>query len=364
VKKHEKKKVALIGAVSYPGGISRVVQTMISSPELREAYDLRLFNTSRYKDGSRLTNLAEFIRSFIRYATALSRRQVDLAHIHASYGRSFFRKTFFLALTSVFRVKSVFHFHTGRFEEFYIRGPWARRKILGFLLRRTDAIIVLCQQWKDELEKRYGSGKVRVIHNPIPFTLEGIPEKRDRVDQPGVQILYLGFMIKTKGIYDIIDLAERLQRERLDALIILGGKGEEEEPFLRQARARNLGNIDFLGWVDESRRLTLLKDSDIFLLPSYYEGNNSSILEAIAYGLPVVTTRVGGTPEMVREAENGFLLEPGDTVGTFEKIKWLILHPDERRRMGQRGRLLAERFRKDIIAHEWRELYRNLLGQG
>lgn len=360
---HEKKRIAIVGAVSYPGGISRVVQTMVRSPELREVYDLCLFNTTRYKDGSVLTNLVVFVQSFMRYAAALLRRRVDLAHIHTSYGRSFLRKVFFLALTSAFRVKSVLHFHTGRFEEYFVHGPWLRRKVLDLLLRRTDGIVVLCQQWKNELGK-YDSGKVRVIHNPVPFELDGIPEKKDRADHHGVSILFLGFMVKTKGIYDIIDLAERLQKERLEALIALGGKGEEEGLFLRKVRAKNLNNIEFLGWVDDSRRLTLLRDSDIFLLPSYYEGNNSSILEAMAYGLPVVTTGVGGTPELVREAENGFLLEPGDTVGTFERIKWLILHPEERVRMGRQGRSLAVNFRREAIAREWSELYRDLLGQG
>ncbi len=358
-----KKGLAIVGPIDCEGGISRVIKTVLACPELSRDFEVRLFNTSYYQEGSLLRNSVTLLFSLTRYLAALSRRRIDVAHIHTSYGRSFYRKLLFLAASSLFGVKSVLHFHTGRFEEHFLQAGGFRKRAFKWSLGRSSAVVVLCQAWKEGIERAYGVRNSLVIHNPLPFDPDEIPRRPKEADRDGARILYLGFMIKSKGIYDLLEVADLLRKESLDARILVAGKGEEEKAFLLQIQKRGLENVRFLGWLDDREKKSLIGLSDIFLLPSYYEGNNMSVLEAMAGGLPVVSTRVGGNPELIAEGESGFLLEPGDVHGLFEKLRELILDPDEGRRLGDRGKLRSERFRRESVAAEWRTLYAHVLGE-
>jgi len=356
----KRKKVAIIGAVSYPGGISRVVDTIINCPNIKNHYGWLIFNTSQYKDGNFFINFIVFVRALARYFHHLLKGKIDLAHIHTSYQRSFYRKIFFIFLSSFFKVKTILHFHTGRFEEYFINPSWRMKKIIEMCLAKVSAIVVLCQDWKDKIEHKYGPLNTYIIHNPISFGSEEIPVHGKKQNRNHIQMLFFGFIVKKKGIYDIIEVADRLNKEKLSFTIMICGKGEEENRFLKKIKEKNLRDIQYLGWVSGQRRIDLFAESDVFFLPSYYEGMNNSILEAIAFGLPVVTTKVGGTPEMVVDGKNGYLSEPGDIEGFVEKLKVLILNPALRSLLGQQSRVISEKFNKENIAEEWHRLYQNL----
>jgi glycosyltransferase involved in cell wall biosynthesis len=82
----------------------------------------------------------------------------------------------------------------------------------------------------------------------------------------------------------------------------------------------------------------VLGESDVFLFPSHSEGLPNAVIEAMAVGLPVVATRVGGLPDLIRHGENGFLVEVGDVAAMTERVVELLSRPDRARQVGQRGR--------------------------
>ena len=99
-------------------------------------------------------------------------------------------------------------------------------------------------------------------------------------------------------------------------------------------------------------------DADIFILPSYNEGLPMSILEAMSYGLPVISTPVGGIPEIVKDGVNGYLIFPGDNEALAEKIELLAKNKELRLRMGQENyKLVSQKYNAGTIINQLKILY-------
>jgi glycosyltransferase involved in cell wall biosynthesis len=355
-----KKRIALIGPIRCQGGIATVINAMTSSSVIQDEYDLLFFNSSNYKDSSAFGNLFVFLWALFRFKIKLLAGKIDVAHIHTSYGLSFYRKAFFIFLSSLFGVKTVLHFHSSRFDDFFIEATGFRRRLIKFFLSKPDALILLCRDWKEKIEKSYSVQNAAVIHNPVPIDVEQTAGAVTR-NGDGVKALFLGFLIKSKGIYDMIEMAKKFETDALPIKIIVGGKGEEEKNFLQKIKDENLSNLEYMGWVSGEQKINLYKGSDLLLLPSYKEGMPMVILEGMSFGLPVVSSNIAGIPDMVVDGENGYLLAPGDIDGYVEKITKMVQDPFLRKKFGEKSRTVAENFKKDKISLLWHQLYQTLV---
>jgi len=175
-----------------------------------------------------------------------------------------------------------------------------------------------------------------------------------------VKILFLGRLGKRKGIYDLIDAAKHLKSRNIE--IDLFGDGNLEE-FKKLIEDNNLQEkVKIMGWISGEKKDEVLRNSDIFILPSYSEGLPMSILEAMAVGLPVISTPVGGIPEAVEDGINGFLVKAGDCVELTKKIDLLADDRALREEMGEQGyRIAKEKFDIKIIIKNLQEIYDELL---
>ena len=131
---------------------------------------------------------------------------------------------------------------------------------------------------------------------------------------------------------------------------------------LRDYVERAIGTLELreavrvLGTVDDID--SLMSGSDFFVLSSISEGISMTLLEAMAHGLAIVATSVGGTPEVVVHDETGLLVPPRDPDALADAIVWMIQHPRERRVMGRRGRLrVADHFNLDSTIEQYQRLY-------
>lgn len=356
-----KKRVALIGTINCNSGIANAVNAIANIRRFEDTYEKLIVNTSNSNDNNSLINSIVFIKSIIYYLKALLERKIDLAHIHTSYGRSFYRKIFFICLSSLFKVKIILHFHASKFDEFFIDSSGLKKRIIEFFLKKTDAIVLLCNNWKEKIDRKFDLKNTFVINNSVPFDIQQVRSNKNYKDSnlKSVKILFLGVLIKTKGIYDIIEIAHNLTS--ISCKIIICGKGKEEKNLLKKVKEKNLNNIEYLGWASGKNKFSILNNCDIFLLPSYNEGMPMAILEAMAFGLPVISTKIAGIPDMVIDGENGYLLNPGDINGFVEKIKILILNQNKRRNFGEKSKIIAKKFKREKIAEEWHILYQKIL---
>jgi glycosyltransferase involved in cell wall biosynthesis len=152
--------------------------------------------------------------------------------------------------------------------------------------------------------------------------------------------------------------AARLVLDREPAFRLdLAGDGPLRDYVERAIGTLDLGDaVRVLGTVGDID--ALMTDSDFFVLPSISEGISMTLLEAMAHGLPIVATSVGGTPEVVVHEETGLLVPARDPIALADAIVWMIQHPRERRRMGRRGRLrVADLFNLDSTIEQYQRLY-------
>lgn len=165
------------------------------------------------------------------------------------------------------------------------------------------------------------------------------PERYGTGTRDGTNLLFVGRLAGVKGVPVLFEALVSLRRTHPDLRLTLIGDGPERAAL--ESRARLLGiadHVDFLGYKSQTEVANALRDADIFVLPSFAEGVPVVLMEAMASELPVVTTRIAGVPELVRDGDSGLLVPPGDADALRAALTRLLDSPDLRRRMGRVGR--------------------------
>ena len=243
---------------------------------------------------------------------------------------------------------------------------WVRAPLLSLAGRLTarlaDAVVAPSRETAKELESDYGCRVAAVIGNGITP-----PELAPRAPAgSAVEVLYAGRLRTRKAVAVLLEAFARVRREVPAARLRLAGDGEQRPALEEQARRLGLGEaVLFEGAVPHHRMPELFAAADIFCLPSLYEGFPLAILEAMAAGLPVVTTRVAGNPEAVEDGVHGRLVAPEDAAGLAAALLELIADEEGRREMGRRARRrVEEEFSIGRIGAAYRSLWEELASPG
>jgi len=168
---------------------------------------------------------------------------------------------------------------------------------------------------------------------------------------------------KVKNLPAVVDVFAGV-REDVPARLVLIGDGPEREAIERQVAERGIrGDVDFLG--DQEYIAKVLPAADVFLLPSEHESFGLAALEAMACGVPVVGSRIGGLPEVIVDGETGYLCSPKDVVCMRRLVTGLLTDEIRRRDMGRRARAHAiERFAREAVVAQYVAAYERLLAAG
>jgi glycosyltransferase involved in cell wall biosynthesis len=197
-----------------------------------------------------------------------------------------------------------------------------------------------------------------VIPNPIPdIDTDTLSTTTTR----GHRILYLAHLIQRKGYPLLIQAFANLASRYPDCRLIFAGSAEVD--VARRLCAENgiEDRVDFLGWIKDPQRSRELQQATIFVLPSYQEGLPMGVLEAMAYGLAVVTTPVGGIGDVIQHGVNGLLVPPGDASELTAALADLMDDAELCRRLGIQAREDVNCFRAEQISGQWIGTYRDVL---
>lgn len=222
--------------------------------------------------------------------------------------------------------------------------PWLRPVVQFWLSRSLSSGIALVQHSEDaELLVQSGvpSSNIRVIRGSGVDLQHFCPHTE--IGGPPVVVLPAR-LLWDKGVGEFVEAARLLRERGVVARYVLAGEPDELNPAAipsdQVAAWASDGVIEHLGWVDDMQGL--LRKCHVVCLPSYREGLPKSLLEAVAAGLPVVTTDVPGCRDVVRDGENGLLVRARDAVALADALQQLIESAELRRQMGVRGRIRAE----------------------
>ena len=300
------------------GGITSVIQQILENDWTREGIQLRFIPT--YTDRNPAAKGAVFAEACCRLTAVMLRERPDLVYVHMSYKGSFVRARTLQKIALRFHVPFVMHLHGSEFEDWYRSlGPDKQKQVREFL-GNCAHVIVLGEHYRKSIQSICPGVSVEIVHNAVK-----LPEEITALNDTENRILFLGVLIRRKGAEDLLRAFAMAKPAKWR--LVLAGSGPEEENLKRLAGELGISDqTDFAGWVDGQRKKELLESSHILALPSYNEGLPVAILEAMSFGLPVISTTVGDIPSCVRNGENGILVEPGDIAALAEAISDLTGH--------------------------------------
>lgn len=258
-------------------------------------------------------------------------------------------------------------------EKFMVSFNWFLRLFEERMLERSNKIIAVSDFTRRELLQYYPvkADKIRVIHNGVDTDkFKPALDKRKAKAELGLStadkaVLSVGRLYARKGLFTLIESATLVVRKFGNVKFIIAGKGLSNEMAKLVNYAVKLGvkeNLVFTGYFPDKKLPRLYQAADIFAFSTFYENLPFAVLEALSTGLPVVTTRVGGIPEMIESGRNGFLVEPFNSRELAEKILFYLEHPAEAAEMALSARrTIEERFDWRLIVKKVLDVYAEAL---
>lgn len=304
------------------GGVAAVVNGYRGS-KLEKDYEITYVES--YRDGSKLEKLIKGISGYFHFALVLLFHKPDIVHIHSSFGPSFYRKMPFIYIASWAKIPIINHIHGADYDEFYVKASENKREKIRKVYSKCSLLVALSEEWKERLSQIVPSEKVVVIENYSTLHEDALKGRMER--NCNNTVLFLGELGKRKGCYDIPSVIKMVKESIPGVRFVLAGAGSEaDEKNIKQLiEDKNVrDNTVFPGWVRGEEKDKLLREADVFFLPSYNEGMPMSVLDAMGYGLPIVSTNVGGIPKIVHNGDNGACLDPGDVPGFTKEIIRLL----------------------------------------
>lgn len=298
---------------------------------------------------------AAYVRLFGRM---LLDRRIKVVHIHTAADGSFWRKSKIARLAKMMGKKVIMHIHAGRFKDFYNESKkkdWILKNLL-----QVDKLIVLSESWKEWFVGIGMDGeRTEVLHNITAYP-QLMPKAR--VDDDKVHYLFLGEIRQRKGVFDMLKAVAAHREEMKDKVEIrIGGNKNEDllRSFIRDNQLEEF--VKFEGFVSGEKKVNLLNWADVFILPSHYEGLPIAILEAMSYGCAIISTPVGGIPEVVTQDVNGVLLTPGNS----EEIASAIMKYADNKALleneGKESLKLVDTYLPESVLNHLRRIYEELM---
>ncbi len=347
------KQVLVLGTAAR-GGILSVI----------EAYESAGFYSSgracfipTHIEGSLFARLITALKAYWRVAAYLLLHRVALLHLHMSMRGSFWRKFIFLNMARLVRVPVIIHLHGSEFATFYNgSSTWVQRAV-RYLFKKANGVVVLSASWKDFIGT-LTQNKVTIIGNFVPDRFDVARALKTRNHR---HILFLGQFGPRKGIYDLLPAFADVYEQIPDVMLFCGGNGEVDKV---RAIVQTLGleeSIKVYDWVSGDEKAALMHECSIFVLPSYNEGLPMAIIEAMSFSMTVVSTTVGGIPELV-DASNGVLVTPGDRAALVAALIELLSNDNAVQiKMGTASRMRYEQtFSPRACMADMRALYQSL----
>lgn len=354
-----KKTILLFGKLPPPYIGPSVATEIILNSELKKYYNIVHFDTSHHRTLDQLGKFSfkNFFFPLFLYARLILyiiKISPDIVYIPSQQTTiAYLRDIPFFIIIKLFRKKLVCHLRGGYFLKFYEECNSFMKAIIRIVQKYIDAQIVLGQNLIPLYEKFMDVNKIFVVPNGRDFSFN---QKVDN-DCNKLNVLFLGNLIREKGIIDFIKSAIIILKKGYKNISFqFAGNQYDCKKEIEDLMSKN-SSLDLInvGPVNGDSKIKLIQDADIFVFPTYYrnEGHPWVIVEALAAGLPIISTDWGAITESVIDGDNGFIVISKNPNSISKKIEKLIKNEKLRDEMGKKSRFLYEcKFtQKNLVAN-------------
>jgi len=312
------------------------------------------------------------LRALVALFRLMRKLEPHIVHTHTSKAGILGRLAAWMARVPIVIHTPHGHVFYGHFGRLLSRIFLQMEKLLGRITHHQIALTP--EEGNDYLNLGVAKSKnISVIHSGVDLNCfkrsatESNPKRNELAIPPNSLVVgYVGWLIPIKGVTYLVNAMAEVVQRHPNSLLVLVGKGDEkgEEETKLSKQVENLGIADhvrFLGWrpdVDE-----IMGCFDIFVLPSLNEGMGRVLVEAMATGLPIVASSVGGIPDLVKDGENGLLVPPADAGALKRAISDLLSDKAKRKRMGETGKRMCRPYSVEAMVEKIDNLYSRLLGE-
>jgi glycosyltransferase involved in cell wall biosynthesis len=351
------------------GGVAQISQDLFDS-ELQSEFKVEVLNlTSR--PGERLRTFTVEASSFystgllwLKLIAKLVSFRPHIVYVASCYDWSYLRDFVFMFTAKLFGAKVVCHFH-GRRSGPLFGTPSAMVRLFLYLTTYSfDRIIFLSQGLKESLVPVFRTGKTKaeVIPNFVDVCKFRSPYSSDAHE---ARIIFIGRLSDDKGIFELLKATSLLLSEGRSLRVDILGVAEtiDEERVVRNfVSSSGLNPVAvFHGVKTGGEKARLLAAATLFVFPSKVEVFPLVLLEAYASCLPAICACVGAVPEILKDGENGFLVQPGDTAALADCMRRLLDDEKLRQTIGANNRMAAESlYSKDRAVRKLLEVFHNL----
>lgn len=255
----------------------------------------------------------------------------------------------------VCRRKTIIHLHAGNQLDQH-----AASKLFKFILSHASEVVVLSDIWKTKISTLFPEIKsIKILYNPAP-NVTFIPYD----SRNGKYVIFIAYLMKNKGYKTLLEAYAMVCKKHPEWGLVIAGSGEVEEARRIAKNLDILERVDFTGWIDGEKKATMLANASCFCMASYMEGFPMSVLEAWAYGIPVLTTPVGGLPDVLEEGENALTFAPGNSEELSVQLDRIMQDNELVQKLILNGKkTVASKFDIQIVAGSWAETYKKIINQ-
>ncbi|NJO77644.1 MAG: glycosyltransferase family 4 protein [Cyanobacteria bacterium RM1_2_2] len=331
-------KVVMLGPeLKQMGGIATVENLILANMPS----DVEIHHIPTHNDGSVSLRVRLFANAVWQSIWKFSTEDVDAVHIFLSQRGSAVRNAILTVIARAYRKPVIIHAQSSEFHVFYDNLSAVGQLLLRSIFCQCAYFIALSESWKRYYTQslKLNDSQAVVLPNPVQLPAH-VP---DRSSSENATFLFLGRIGQRKGAFDLIQAFAALPDEqKAQAHLFIAGDGEVAKAR-SMVQELNLGQcVTILDWLNPEQRDIYLAKADVFVLPTNNEGLPLALLEAMGWGLPGITTPVGGIPELVTSGQDGILVEPGNVEQLSEAIKSLIDDKDLRLTLGKNARAKVE----------------------
>ena len=374
----QKKGILLVGPVPPPyGGIALYVKRILES-SLVNSFPLYLHNTAispevRAYDASTERGyhhvfkqkhvfriFGHVLLDFFRFMKKLIHEKIAAVHIHTCSFWGYYRSVVYLLIAKILGVKVILHLHNAIDTFYFEESGLLTKGVIKASLKLADVNVALSPKLAEIVGGISGHEQnVDYIETGIPLDpFDGKMGMNSSLKKETIHVLTIGKLSKNKGTFDILRAIPRIIEDYQNICFHFIGHGDSHSITQSVDGPEILDYCDFTGPIDDEEKIHWLRNSDIFILPSYAEGHPAVILEAMAVGLPVIATRVGAIPEVIEEGVNGFTIEVGDVAALADRVIRLIGDGALRVKMGENNiRKVHEKYGIEHVFHKIGKIY-------